>query len=97
MRTKIRFSTLLRDHGPLRVATRIPHDEWMAALAERRFMTVYHSEKNWCEPVAGLVAHHGFCDTICKVVFAKPLPPEVTEVIGMRDSQEAWDLCNHEI
>jgi hypothetical protein len=91
---KMRFSTLLKNHGPLKRAVDISDADWKKAVAERRFMTVYHGENDWCTPLVGVVAHHGCCNTICKVAFTKPLPAGVTEIIGLRDNQDAWNICN---
>ena len=94
MNTTIRFSTLVRKHGPLKQATACNQQEWELAKTERRFFTVYHAENDWCTPVLGLIGHHGCVNTICKVVFARPVPPEITEVIGLRNSDEAFALVN---
>lgn len=91
---KMRFSTLSRDCGPLKRATECTQAEWTLAVKERRFMTVYHGETDWCTPVVGLVNHHGTINTMLKVVFGKPLPANITEIIGMRNSDEAFALCN---
>ena len=90
---KMRFSTLLRDYGPIKRATQCSDVEWRAACAARRFLTVYHGEDDWCTPVIGLVAHHGCVNTLCKLVTTRPVPPQVEEIIGLRDNQDAWDLC----
>lgn len=100
MKRSIRFSTLLRDYGPLVNARHLTEAEWKRVVVDAefhqhgRFMTVYHGESNWCEPLIGLVNRHGFVNAIGKYVFSKPLPPEITEVHGMRDSQAAWLLVN---
>lgn len=90
----MRFSTLLARYGPVMRSDKISQRRWNKAVAERRFMTVYHADNDWNLPVAGLVGHHGFVNTICKLAFAKPLPADVNEIIGMRDHQEAFEICN---
>ena len=57
-------------------------------------MTVYHSESDTCTPVLGCIRRDGFVNTICKLAFAKPVPESITEVIGMKNSSEAFFLCN---
>lgn len=90
----IRFSTFLRDCGPVRRACNVTDSEWTAALEEGRFATIYHGESDLDTPLVGIV-RHGFVNTICKIVFAKPLPAGVDRIVGMRNSEQAWDLCNH--
>ena len=92
--SRIRFSTLLRDFGPLQQAKGLTEAAWKRAVAEGRFMTVYHGESDWCTPVVGVVRHHGCVSTLCKVVFTRPVPAAVTEVIGMRECETAWQLCD---
>lgn len=94
MSQAIRFSTLVRKHGPLKLAKACSQREWEAVVRERRFFTVYHAENDWCTPVVGLIGHHGCENTICKVVFARPVPLHITEVIGLRNSDAAWALVN---
>lgn len=94
MSQAIRFSTLVRRHGPLKLATTCNEQEWDAALRERRFLTVYHSENDWCTPVVGFIGHHGCVNTLCKVVFTQPVPPTTTRVIGMKDNEAALALVN---
>jgi hypothetical protein len=94
MNKSIRFSTLLAKYGPVKKATRCTQAQWQLAVKENRFCTVYHGESNFCTPVEALVAHHGCVNTICKLIFAKPLPPDVNRITGMRNNQEAFDLCN---
>lgn len=89
----IRFSTFLRDCGPVRLACSVTDAEWTAAVQEGRFATVYHGESDWNTPLFGIV-QHGMVNTICKIVFEKPLPAGVDTIIGMRNNQVAWDLCN---
>ena len=96
MNTTIRFATLARKHGPLKQAVDCNQQEWEQAKAERRFFTVYHAENDWCTPVLGLIGHHGCVNTICKVVFARAVPPQIMEVIGMRNSDQAFALVNHQ-
>jgi hypothetical protein len=91
---KMRFATLFKNYGPVRRAEGLTPEEWELAVKEKRFMTVYHSETDWCTPIIGVVGHHGFVNTMCKLAFAKPLPAEVKEVIGLKSHQEAWSLCN---
>ena len=95
MSNSIRFSTLLAKYGPVKKATQCTQAEWELAVKENRFCTVYHGESDYGAPVAGLVAHHGCVNTICKFTFAKPLPAEVNRITGMRNNEEALDLCNH--
>lgn len=90
----MRFSTLLSKHGPIKHALECSEEEWQKAVAEKRFCTVYHGDNDHGTPLEGLVAHHGFVNTICKITFTKPLPLNVTHIIGMRDNREALDLCN---
>lgn len=94
MSKSIRFSTLLAKYGPVKKATRCSQTEWQLAVKENRFCTVYHGQNDYCTPVEALVAHHGCVNTICKLVFTKPLPPDVNRITGMRNNQEAFDLCN---
>jgi hypothetical protein len=93
--TTIRFATLLKHYGPVKRATQCQAEEWKQAVSEKRFGTVYHGESDFATPLEGVVAHHGCVNTLCKLVFARPLPPDVERIIGMRDSQEAFDLCHH--
>ena len=88
----IRFATLARKYGPLKKATACNQQEWEQAKAERRFFTVYHPENDCGTPSLGLIGHHGCVNTICKVVFAGPVPMQISEVIGMRNSDEALAL-----
>ena len=90
----IRFTTLLAQYGPIKHAQQCSHDEWIKAVAEKRFCTVYHGENDYATPLEALVARHGCVNTICKLTFAKSLPPDITRIVGMRDNQEAFDLCN---
>ena len=92
MSKSIRFARLVQDHGPLKKATACSQQEWERAKEERRFFTVYHAENDWSTPILGVIGHHGCVNTICKVVFARPVPPEITEVIGLRNSSAAFDL-----
>lgn len=86
----MRFATLQRDFGPVVKATSISEAEWKEARRELRYMTVYHpSGGPWDLPVLGVVAHDGCCDTVCKAVFAKPVPPWVKEITGMRHNIDA--------
>ena len=94
MSKSIQFSTLVAKYGPIRHAEKCRVDEWKRAVSEKRFCTVYHGENDHATPLEALVNHHGCVNTICKLVFAKPLPSDVTRIIGMRDNQEAFDLCN---
>ena len=94
MRKSIRFSTFLEKNGPVKRATQCTQTEWELAVKENRFYTVYHGENDLCTPVEALVAHHGCVNTICKLVFTKPLPSDVNCIVGMRNNQEAFDLCN---
>ena len=94
MSQAIRFRTLLNQHGPLKLAKACSQREWEDALRERRFFTVYHAENDWCTPVVGFIGRHGCVNTICKVVFAHPVQPATTEVIGMRNSDAAYALVN---
>lgn len=89
----IRFSTFLRDCGPVRLACSVTDAEWTAAVQEGRFATIYHGESDWNTPLVGIV-RHGCVNTICKIVFARPLPAGVDTIIGMQNSEQAWDLCN---
>ena len=94
MSRSIRFSTLVNKHGPLKLAKACSQREWEAAVQQRRFFTVYHAENDFCTPVIGFIGHHGFVNTICKVVFARPVPPTTTQVIGMRNNDAAFALVN---
>ena len=94
MSQAIRFSTLVSRHGPLKLAKACNQREWEMAVRERRFFTVYHAESDFCTPVIGFIGHHGFVNTICKVVFARPVPPTTTQVIGMRNNDAAFALVN---
>ena len=94
MRQAIRFSTLLNQHGPLKLAKACSQHEWEEAVRERRFFTVYHAENDWCTPVVGCIGRHGCVNTICKVVFARPVPSAITQVIGMRNNDAAFALVN---
>ena len=96
MRQSIRFSTLVSKHGPLKLATACSQQELESAIQQRRFFTVYHAENDLCTPVIGFIGHHGFVNTICKVVFTHPVPATITQVIGMRDSEAAFALVNAE-
>jgi hypothetical protein len=88
------FTTLLTKHGPVTRADKMTDEAWNKAVSERRFMTVYHGESDWCTPLVGVVGHHGCCNTICKLAFAKPIPSSVQDIIGMRDNDTAFALCN---
>ena len=89
----IRFSTLLRDYAPVQLATKVTAAEWVAAVEEGRFATIYHGESDFCTPLVG-IARHGVVNSLCKIVFAKPLPAGVDTIVGMRNNQQAWALCN---
>jgi len=93
MSKSIRFSTWLAKYGPVKKAVRCTQVEWKLAVKENRFCTVYHGENDFSTPVEALVAHHGCVNTICKLVFTKQLPSDVNRIIGMRNNQEAFDLC----
>lgn len=90
----MRFSTFMAKHGPVKKATHCTGPEWESAVKENRFCTVYHSENDHATPVEGVVGRHGFVNTLCKLMFTKPLPPQIDRIIGMRNSPEAFDLCN---
>ena len=94
MNRSIRFSTLVSKHGPLKLAKACNQREWEAAVRECRFFTVYHAENDFCTPVVGFIGHHGFVNTICKVVFARSVPATITQVIGMRNNDAAFALVN---
>lgn len=94
MTKSIRFSTLVRNHGPLKKAGDCTGQEWVRAKAERRFFTVYHAEHDWTTPVLGLIGHHGCVNTICKVVFARPVAAGVSQVVGMRNNPDACALVS---
>ena len=90
---KMRWSTFVRDHGPVNIASAVTHEEWMMAVADRRFATVYHGDSDFCTPLVAVV-RHGMVNTMCKIVFTRPLPAGVDTIIGLRNSQEAYDLVN---
>lgn len=94
MSKSIRFSTLLAKYGPVKRATDCTRAEWELAVGERRFCTVYHGENDYGTPLEALVGRHGCVNTLCKLTFAKPLPAEVDRIMGMRENQRAWELCN---
>ena len=94
MSKAIRFSTLVKNHGPLKLAKACSQREWDQAVQQRRFFTVYHAENDFCTPVIGFIGHHGCVNTICKVVFARPVPAATTQVIGMRNNETAFTLVN---
>ena len=94
MSRSIRFSTLVSRHGPLKLAKACSQREWDQAVRERRFFTVYHAENDWCTPVIGFIGYHGCVNTICKVVFAHPVPLITSQVIGMRNNDAAFALVN---
>ena len=94
MSKAIRFRTLVMNHGPLKLAKACSQREWDQAVQQRRFFTVYHAENGFCTPVIGFIGHHGCVNTICKVVFARPVPPATTQVIGMRNNEAAFTLVN---
>ena len=94
MSRSIRFSTLVRKYGPLKLAKVCSQHEWEAAVQERRFFTVYHAENDFCTPVIGFIGRHGCVNTICKVVFTRPVPPTTRKVIGMRNHDAAFTLVN---
>jgi hypothetical protein len=91
---KMRFATLLKNHGPVHRATALSEADWQRAVTEGRFATVYHGESDWCTPLLAVVRHHGCVNTLCKITFARPLPAGVDEIIGLRDNDDAWTLCN---
>lgn len=98
MSRKMRFNTLVRDHGPVQHAENMKQKDWKKAWDEGRTATVYHADEgDWCAPVIARVRVDGFVNTICKIAWAKPLPDDVTEIIGMRNNQEAWDLCHRSV
>lgn len=90
----MRFSTLVRDHGPVVLADRLTDKQWQASLRRGTFATVYHGESDWATPLVAVVGHHGCVNTLCKISWQKPLPAGVTEINGMRNNQEAFDLFN---
>ena len=90
----IRFSTLVNQNGPLKLAKACSQREWEEAVRERRVFTVYHAVNDWCTPVVGFIGRHGCVNTICKVVFTYPVPQTTTEVIGMRNNDAAFALVN---
>ncbi len=94
MSQAIRFSTLLNQHGPLKLAKACSQREWEDGVRERRFFTVYHAENDWCTPVVGFIGRHGCVNAICKVVFTRSVPPTTTQVIGMRNNDAAFALVN---
>ena len=91
--TRITFARLVKRCGPVKRALDVPDAEWQKAVSEGRFATVYHGENDWCTPLTAMVGHHGYCNTICKILWAKPLPKNYKEIIGMRNS-DAWKACN---
>lgn len=90
----IRWSTLVRDFGPVKHARSVSGDEWERAVSEGRMATVYHGASDWSTPVEAVPRHHGCVNTICKIVFAKPLPKEIVTIVGMRNSDSAFEICN---
>ena len=91
---KIRFSTASRKFGPIRHAQKCSQQEWESAVREGRTATVYHAENDWCTPVCALIRRSGCVNTICKIVFTTRPPDDIDEIIGMRNSEEAFSLCN---
>lgn len=89
----IRWSTFIRDFGPVKEAHSVNNEDWKKAISEGRFATVYHGESDWTTPIQARPRHHGFVNTICKIVFDKPLPPGITRIVGLRDSQTAFEIC----
>lgn len=90
----IRWSTFLRDFGPVKKATYVNDADWKRAISEGRFATVYHGESDWNTPLQAIPRRHGFVNTICKIVFEKPLPEGIEAIVGMRDSETAFETCN---
>lgn len=90
----MRCSTLFEQYGPVKLATKISDREWLTAVDEGRFLTVYHGDSDHCSPLQGKVRHHGCVNALCKMTFGKPVPDHVDTIIGMRDYQPLWDLLN---
>lgn len=93
MRKSIRWNTFVRDFGPVKHAESVSDAEWKRALHEGRFATVYHAENDHSTPIEAVPRHHGCVNTICKIVFAKPLPETVNAIIGMRNYPSALEIC----
>jgi len=91
----ITFKKLQRDFGPVFHAEFVLKPEWEKAVSEKRFATVYHGENNdWATPIEATPNHHGFANTLCKIVFSKPLPNNVSYIFGMRNNSEAMRICS---
>ena len=88
----MRYSTALKFFGPITLALNCSKKEWQRAMSERRFATVYHGESE-TEPEFALVGHHGCSNTLFKIVFANPLPSDVNNLTGLRNSFEFWQLA----
>ena len=89
----IRWTTFVRDFGPVMAADSVSDAEWKKAVNEGRFATVYHGESDWVTPLQAIPRHHGCVNTICKIAFKKPLPESIGAIVGLRDNQSAHDIC----
>lgn len=89
----MRFSTLVKKHGPVRRADTLTDAEWALAIERGCFATVYHASKDTITPVLALVGRHGCVNAICKIAWESPLPPDVEEIVGLRNNEAAWRIC----
>ncbi len=90
----MRFASLVSDYGPVVPAHKLSREEWVKARDEKRYFTVYPDGRETGVPAVGLVAHEGFGLGLCRLVFSKPIPESVFQIIGLRDSREALAIVH---
>jgi len=90
----IRFANLVSEFGPVVPAHTLSRADWTRARDEKRFLTVYPDGRDSRVPAVGLVAHEGVGRALCRLVFSRPLPESVFQVIGLRDSQAAVSIVH---
>lgn len=91
----IRYTTFLKEYGPVSVCDRDTPAETMREWFESgRLHTVYHDEEDWCAPVEITPRHVGYVNKLCYLVTEKPVADNVVSVIGCRSNAELFALCN---
>jgi hypothetical protein len=88
----MQFANLAADFGPVIPAHKLPREDWLKARAEKRYVAVFPESRDSRSPAIGLVAHEGVGPGVCRLVFFKPIPESVFQIVGLRNSLEALAL-----
>jgi hypothetical protein len=79
----MRFSTLVRDFGPCRLAPTTNRD-YRRAVERGRVLTIHHGERAR-DALYGEPGHH-VCNVVERVAFRRPLPAGLITVTGINRS-----------